>query len=161
MRLCAAVSASLGGGARRPQILQHLFKVLTVKQVVTRPILHWLQQVVTRPILQWLPAVCRSELTSPVLALSTCRKRRVGVPGVSREACWPCCAWFSVMSDSTTLWTVWSPPGSSVLGDSPGKNTGVGTLSLLQGIFLTQGSNPGLLHCRQILYCLSHQGSLR
>ena len=30
---------------------------------------------------------------------------------------------------------------------------------LLQGIFLTQGSNPGLLHCRQILYCLSHQGS--
>ena len=30
---------------------------------------------------------------------------------------------------------------------------------LLQGIFLTQGSNPGLLHCRQIIYCLSHQGS--
>ena len=41
--------------------------------------------------------------------------------------------------------------------DSPGKNTGLGSHSLLQGIFLTQGSNPGLLHCRQILYCLSHQ----
>ena len=38
-----------------------------------------------------------------------------------------------------------SPPGSSVLGDSPGKNTGVGCYALLQGIFLTQGSNPCLL----------------
>ena len=43
--------------------------------------------------------------------------------------------------------------------DSPGKNTGVGSYPLLQGIFLTQGSNLGLLHCRQILYYLSHQGS--
>ena len=41
----------------------------------------------------------------------------------------------------------------------PGKNNGVGCNSLLQGIFPTQGSNPGLLHCRQILYHLSHQGS--
>ena len=40
------------------------------------------------------------------------------------------------------------PPGSSVHGDSPGKNTGVGCHALLQGIFPTQGSNPGLLHCR-------------
>ena len=52
-------------------------------------------------------------------------------------------------------------PGSSVHGDSLGKNTGVGCHALLQGIFLTQGSNPGLLHCRQILYHLSHQGSPR
>ena len=43
--------------------------------------------------------------------------------------------------------------------DSPGKNTGVGCHAFLQGIFLTQGPNPGLLHCRQILYHLSHQGS--
>ena len=41
--------------------------------------------------------------------------------------------------------------------NSPGKNTGVGCHFLLQGIFLTQGSNPGLLHCRWILYHLSHQ----
>ena len=41
--------------------------------------------------------------------------------------------------------------------NSPGKNTGVGSHSLLQGIFLIQGSNGGLLHCRQILYHLSHQ----
>ena len=89
-----------------------------------------------------------------------------------------------------------SPPGSSVHGASPGKNTGVGchallqressqprspalqadsllteppgkpknagvgSLSLLQGIFPTQESKWGLLHCRQILYQLSYQGSL-
>ena len=43
--------------------------------------------------------------------------------------------------------------------DSPGKNTGVGNHSLLQEIFPTQGLNPGLSRCRQILYHLSHQGS--
>ena len=43
--------------------------------------------------------------------------------------------------------------------NSPGQNTGVGCLSLLQRIFPTQGSNPGLLHCRWILYQLSHKGS--
>ena len=41
--------------------------------------------------------------------------------------------------------------------NSPGKNTGVGSCSFLQGIFPTQGSNLNLLHCRQILYHLSHQ----
>ena len=43
--------------------------------------------------------------------------------------------------------------------NSPGQNTGVGSLSLLQVIFPTQGSNPGHSHCRQILYQLTHQGS--
>ena len=52
-----------------------------------------------------------------------------------------------------------SLPGSSVHGGSPGKNTGVGSLFLLQGLFLTQESNQGLLHCRRILYQLSFQGS--
>ena len=52
-----------------------------------------------------------------------------------------------------------SQPGSSVYGDSRGKTTGVVCHSLLQGIFPTQGSNLGLLHCRQILYHLTHQGS--
>ena len=52
-----------------------------------------------------------------------------------------------------------SLPGSSVCGDSPGKNTGVGCNALLPGIFLTQGLNLGLPHCRWILYQLSHQGS--
>ena len=59
-----------------------------------------------------------------------------------------------------------SLPGSFVHGDSPGKNAGVGChallqeiFALLQGIFLTQGLNPGVLHCRWILYHLSHQRS--
>ena len=49
-----------------------------------------------------------------------------------------------------------SPPRLLCPRESPGKITGVGCHSLLQGIFLIQGSNPGLLHCRQILYHLSH-----
>ena len=75
---------------------------------------------------------------------------------------------------SIKLWWKWS---CSVLSDSlrphglqptmllrpwafPSKSTGVGCHFLLQGIFLTQGLNPGLPHCRQMLYHLSHQGSL-
>ena len=54
-----------------------------------------------------------------------------------------------------TPWTIYSP------WNSPGQNTRVGSFSLLQGIFPTQGSNPGFLHCRQILYQLSHKGSPR
>ena len=54
-----------------------------------------------------------------------------------------------------------SLPSISVLGDSPGRNTGGGCHALLQGVFPTQGWNPGLLHCGQILYHLSHQGSAR
>ena len=50
-----------------------------------------------------------------------------------------------------------SPPGSSVHGVSPGKNTGVSGHALIQRIFLTQALNLGLLHCRQILYHLTHQ----
>ena len=53
--------------------------------------------------------------------------------------------------------TLCSPPGSSGHRDSQGKNTGVGCHFLLQGIFPPQGSNLGLLHCRQMLYLLSHR----
>ena len=58
----------------------------------------------------------------------------------------------SVLSDS--LW----PHGLYSPWNYPGQNTGVGSLSLLQGIFPTQGSNPGLPHRRQILCHVSHQG---
>ena len=58
----------------------------------------------------------------------------------------------SVMSDSLLLHGLWN---------SPGHNTGVGSLSLLQGIFPTQGPNPGLPHCGEILYQLSHRRSPR
>ena len=62
-----------------------------------------------------------------------------------------------------TLWNPMdcSPSGTSVRGDSPGLNTGVNSLSLLQGLFPTQVWNLGLPHCRQILYHLSHQQSPR
>ena len=53
----------------------------------------------------------------------------------------------------------WSLPGSSVHGDSLGKNSGVGSHALLQGIFQPRDRTLGLLHCREILYHLSHQGS--
>ena len=68
-----------------------------------------------------------------------------------------CCAIScSVVSDS--VWPRdYSPPGSCIHGDSLGKNTGVGCHSLLQGIVPTQGSNPGVLYRRWILYHLSHQ----
>ena len=71
------------------------------------------------------------------------------------------CVSSSVVFDSETLWTItcwllcpW---------DSPGKNTGMDCHFLLQRIFPTQGSNPGPLHCRQILYHLSYwvKGSYR
>ena len=45
--------------------------------------------------------------------------------------------------------------------NSPGQNPGVGSLSLLQGIFPTQGSNPDLPHCRRTLYQLNHRENLR
>ena len=74
-----------------------------------------------------------------------------------------CCAMLrcSVVSYSFCNPMSCSPPGTSVHGDSPGKNIGVSCHTLLQGIFLTQGSNSGLLHCTQILYQLSYQGSQR
>ena len=54
-----------------------------------------------------------------------------------------------------------SPPGSSVHGDSPGKNTGVGCRALFQGFFPTQESNPDLPHCRRILNHLSQQNTIQ
>ena len=71
--------------------------------------------------------------------------------------------WCPTLSDPMDC----SLPGSSVHGifqasvlewDAITFSTGVGYHSLIQGIFQTQGSNLGVLHCRQILYRLSHQG---
>ena len=75
-----------------------------------------------------------------------------------------CCAVQSLVTQScSTLCDAmdYSPLGSSIHGDSPGKNTGVGCHALLQGIFLTQRLSPALLHCRQILCHLSYKGSPR
>ena len=63
-----------------------------------------------------------------------------------------CCLW---------KWKLLSHVWLFATQNSPGQNTGVGSLSLLQGIFPIQGSNPGLAHCRWILYQLSPKGSPR
>ena len=69
------------------------------------------------------------------------------------------CVSHSVMSNSAIPWT---EAHQAPLSDwnSPVQNTGVGYHFLLQGIFSTQGSNPDVLHCREILHRLSHQGSI-
>ena len=69
--------------------------------------------------------------------------------------CWSESESHSVMSNSLLPHRLYSP------WNSPGQNTGVDTLSLLQGIFPTQESNRGLLNCRRILYQLSCEGSPR
>ena len=61
-----------------------------------------------------------------------------------------CCVFFCAWSCPTLCDC--SLPYSSVHGNSPGRNTGVGCHAFLEGIFQSQGSNPGLPHCRQILY---------
>ena len=84
------------------------------------------------------------------------RTHKTGQKGVRKIQC---CFWWWGAQSCPTLWDTMdcSPPGSSVHGDSPGKNAGVGCHALFQGIFPTQGSRPGLLYCRQILYHLRHQ----
>ena len=67
---------------------------------------------------------------------------------------WSC----SVVSDSLQPYGLY-PTRLLRPWDFPGKNTGVGWHFLLQEIFLTQGLNPGLPQCRQMFYCMSHQGS--
>ena len=71
-----------------------------------------------------------------------------------------CCVCLVAQSclDSLGLYGLW-PTRLLCPWDSPGKNTGVGCHSLLQGIFPTQGSNPSLLNWKRILYHLTHQGS--
>ena len=68
------------------------------------------------------------------------------------------CESHSVVSDSLQPYEL-QPARLLCPWDSPGKNTGVGHHALLPGIFPTQGLNPGLPQCRQILYHLNYQGS--
>ena len=82
--------------------------------------------------------------------------------GLCLHGVMPCCTVLSCSVVSDSLWPHGcSLPGSSVHGDSPGKNTGVDCRTLLQRISPTQGLSPGLPHCRQILYQLSHKRSPR
>ena len=70
-----------------------------------------------------------------------------------------CCAWsLSCVQCFVTPWTV-AHQAPLFMEISPGKNIGVGCHALLQGMFPTQGSNPGLSHCSWLFYQLSHEGS--
>jgi len=90
-----------------------------------------------------------------------------GSPWMDRRGCQAVHPWNSgvCVSPSVVPNSLWphglEPTWILCPWDSPGKNTGVGYHSLLQGISPTQRSNPGLPHCRQILYCLSYLGSPR
>ena len=97
---------------------------------------------------------CPLQFTTALLAVSQGHVYRLCDGGL-HSICVSVCVSCSVASDS--LW----PHGLQTARlpwpwDSPGKNTGVDSHCLLQGIFPNYGSNPGLLHCRQILCCLSH-----
>ena len=67
--------------------------------------------------------------------------------------------WVQVSASYSVVSDFFWPHGLYSPWNSPGQNTGAGSLFLLQGIFPTQGPNPSLLHCRQILYQLSCEGS--
>ena len=84
---------------------------------------------------------------------------------VGCSAASPACTFLDTSGNTLISWSeshsvasgpLW-PHGLYSPWNSPGQNTGVSSLSLLQGIFPTQGSNSGLPHCRRILYQLSHQ----
>ena len=97
---------------------------------------HWLP--VSRPVSGWTQYLMYSQMA--------CLQIRVKSQSVS----------CSVVLDSLQLYRH-SPARLLCPWNSPGKNAEVGSHSLLQGIFLTQGLNQGLLHCRQILYQLSQR----
>ena len=99
-------------------------------------------------------------------------RSRLSNPGSRIEQTWAVASHVcSLRQKKTSLTSKWVNESCSVVSNclrphglyspwnSPGQNTEVGSLSLLQGIFPTQGLNRGLPQCRQILYQLSHQGS--
>ena len=111
-------------------------------------------------ILEWVViSFSRGSFQPRVQTRVSCIGKWILYHWVTREThgkiCCVCVLSHSVVSDSLWLHGLYSP------WNSLGQNTGVGSLSLLRGIFPTQGSNPGFPHCRQILYQLSHKGSLR
>ena len=120
----------------------------------------------------WKKSLCNTHCTVSGTEISAgCQQQcvlasRFRVAGVQRKG-----QWFSVLlresenviclvvSNSLQRHRTLCNPRLLCLGDSPDKNPGVGCHSFLEGIFSTQRLNPSLSHCRQMLYCLSHQGS--
>ena len=97
-------------------------------------------------------------------AVSHMGKEQIKHPSLEKDGAASCLLQPRVQREgvswSDTLWSHGLSLGRLLCSwNSPGKNTGAGGHSLLQGIFPTQGSNLGLLRCGQILYHLSHQGN--
>ena len=114
----------------------------------------------SKEINEWIWVICR-DMAVPKVCHTQWRKleREKQILFINAYI-WNLEKWYesespSVMSDSLWSHGLYSP------WNSPGHNTGMSSHSLPQGIFPTQGSNPGLLHCRRILYQLSHKGSPR
>ena len=107
-------------------------------------------------ILEWV-AISSSRVSSHSRDLTSCICRQILYHWTTREA--PIITDESESESHSVVSNSLRPQGLYSPWNSPGQNTGVGSLLLLQGIFPTQGSNPGLLPCRWILYQLSHKGS--
>ena len=141
------------------EINMHLFFSLTfLKNVI---LFIWFQKHLSTPNIQTkLIGYCRSCLVQKVLELSLVQWLLALLTMQSSMDClkkfkttvlqWKWKSLSRVCLRTCGLYSPWN---------SLGQNTGVDSLSLLQGIFPTQGSNSGLLHCRRILYQLSHKGS--
>ena len=95
------------------------------------------------------PGIEPASLVTPVLQVDSLLLTHRGSP------LWLLWKWKSALSNSLRPHRLYRP------WNSPGQNTGEGSLSLLQGIFPTQGSNPDLPHCRWILYQLSYHVTAR
>ena len=111
-------------------------------------------------LLQCVKVKSESEVAQSCPTLSDPMDHSLQTPpsmGFSRQGSYQRLLWVKVTQLCLTL----QPHGLYSSWNSPGQNTEVGSLSLLQGIFPTQGLNPGLLHCRWILYQLSHKVSPR
>ena len=122
----------------------------------------------SRPLSQW----CHPAISSSVVPFSSCPQslpasesfpmsqlfawggQRTGVSALASFLSKNTQGWSPSESRSVLFNSLW-PHGLYSPWNSPGQNTGVGSLSLLQGIFLTQELNQGLLHCRQIIYQLN------
>ena len=114
-------------------------------------------------ILEWVPCPSSGDLPDPGIEPRSPALQADSLPSeLPGEPCTSTLFMCLVAQSCLTLCHPMdcSPPGSYGPWDSPGKNTGVGSHSLLQGIFLTQELNQGFLHCRGILYQLNYQGRL-
>ena len=107
-----------------------------------------------------LQGIAEKGYVDPMSPSQKCRGYDLGAPERMRVFMGCAVLGRSVVSHSVRLMDC-SPPGSSVHGILQARILEWVASALLQGIFPTQGPNPSLLHCRQILYCLSHEGSPR